>query len=378
MLARVGRSLLETIDLDEQLGLTLRLAAEALRADRGSIMLADPETNDLVVKCSEGLPPEARQSRVPIGVGIAGWVAAHNQPLILHGDVDDARFRGSDPTIPSSLSLPLATGGAVLGVLNLVRRSRERFTNEDLRLAASLADLASVAIEKARLHGAVVEREQRVSGLLAALIGAQEQERQRLAADIHDGFLQDLSALFLRAEIARVQARRGDAEAAAATIAAIQDSLRREVETIRSFIFEVRPPSLDEVGLGPTLEAMVDRLTAENAVAGEFQDATGGVRLPASLETILYRCAQEALRNVVKHSDAGRVWVTLERAGTEATLRVSDDGRGISGDLGRAGSPGHFGVETMRERMELAGGRLRISRRPEGGTQVEAVVPIPG
>lgn len=374
IIATVGRSLLEAVDLDEQLALVLRLATDAISADRGSIMLIDTDDGRLRVRSAEGLPPEALDARIPLGDGIAGWVAQQNEPLILHGGVRDERFYGNDPSIDSSLSLPLAVSEKVLGVINLVRKSGERFTDGDLRLAAALADLSSVAIEKAGLYTALKEREARVSELLAAIIGAQEQERRRVAAEIHDGFLQDLTALFMRAEMARTQAMKGQIAQTVETIEKLQQSMRDGVEGIRKFIFEVRPPSLDEVGLGPTIGAMVQRVAADNNLEPTFVDRLGGRRLHESLETTLYRTAQEALRNIVRHAEAQNVYVTLERDGTSARLKVGDDGKGVdpSSDPRRQG---HYGIDTMRERVELAGGSFKISRRPEGGTEVVAEVP---
>lgn len=377
VLARVGRSLLETDDFEQQLSLTLSLAIEALRADRGSVMVVDPELGELTIRCAHGLPPEAIASRRRFGEGISGWVAAHHEPVLVHGGVLDHRFEGSDPTIGSSLSLPLGVGGTTLGVLNLVRRSGGQFTEEDLRLASSLADLASVAIDKARLHTALTERESRVSDLLAAVIRAQEQERSRIAADIHDGFLQDLSALFLRAEIARGHVAGGRADQAAEVLASLQEMVRVQMRSVRDFILQVRPPALDEVGVGPTLRMMVEQMAQEHDLVGDFDDRTGPERLSRALETIVYRTAQEALRNVVLHAKAKRVWVDLSLGERDVTLSVRDDGRGISAAeaLGRSDSTNHYGIQTMRERVELTGGRLHVGTAPGGGTEVVARIP---
>jgi signal transduction histidine kinase len=373
VLARVGRSLLETIDLDEQLGLALNLAADALSADRGSILMADLETGLLTIRASEGLPRGATSS-TPIGEGIAGWVAANNEPVILHGEFADSRFEGVDPTIGSSLSLPLSVEGKVLGVLNLVRQSGDQFTQNDLTFASSLADLASLAIEKARLYSVLQEREALVSDLLGAAIAAQEQERQRVAADIHDGFLQDLTAVFLKAESARMLLTRGKTDDARAAIDDVQTMVRNEVESLRDFIFEVRPPSLDEVGLAPTLRAMAERMTDRAPVECTFGVLDLGDRLPRAVETILYRVAQEALRNTVKHAGAKNVTISLERLRDDVVLTVIDDGVGMDPNLDRVRKPGHYGIDTMRERMELAGGTFHIGPHARGGTELKAVI----
>lgn len=377
IIARVARSMLGTTDLDEQLTLTLALATEALGADRGSVMMIDPDSGSLRVRCGEGLPPEAWQAEVPLGHGIAGWVAGQNEPVLLHGGVADPRFAGVDPTIGSALSVPMTVRGKVIGVLNLVRRTGQPFTDQDLVLADALADLSAIAAERAGLHTALREREARVSDLLDAAIRAQEQERRRIAADIHDGFLQDLTALFLKVEIAKMRLARGEIEEARASFDALQEAVRRQMGAMRALIFQVRPPSLDEVGLGPTIKALLDQVAAEHPVDIFFEDSIPGGRMPEAIETVLYRIAQEAMRNVVRHSQARRAWVRLNVEGDEVLLSVEDNGNGIPADPAAFRKPGHYGVETMRERVELARGRFEIRPRPDGGTLVIAALPLP-
>jgi signal transduction histidine kinase len=375
VLAEVGRSLLGiSLNMEERLQLTLKLATEALNSNRGSVMVADPEQSTLRIKASVGVPPEALDAVIPFGEGIAGWVAANNEPVIVHGDFQDPRFAGVDPTINSSISLPLAVEGNLFGVLNIVRPSGERFTVEDLNVASSLADLAALAMEKSRLYDALAEKEERTSHLLAAAIQAQEQERKRIAADIHDGFLQDLSAVFLKAESAKMMLARGHIDRAQAAIADIKEMVRQEVSALRDYIFEVRPPSLDEVGLAPTLKQMTQRIAQDNGLRGQFDPIGSHERLPRALETILYRTAQEALRNIVKHAKAFRFRVALERKEDEVVLLITDDGRGVSADF--VENKGHYGIETMRERIELAGGRLHIGPQTAGGTEVKASIPL--
>ena len=371
MLARVGQSLLGAIDLEDQLAFTLRLAVDALGAERGSVMLADLSSMSLRVAAAEGLPPEAMESTTPFGDGIAGWVAEHMEPVVLHGGVTDRRFEGIDPSIESSISLPLQVQGTLLGVLNLVRKSGDRFRDEDLQLASSLAGLASIAIEKAQLLAALKDRESRVSELLAATIGAQERERTRIAGDIHDGFLQDLSALFLKVE----NMRDAPGEMISQMIDEAEAMIRSEMAALRDYIFEVRPPSLDQVGLAPTLRAMVERTSQAAVIEGHFKDDSDGVRLPETIETIVYRTAQEAMRNSVKHSRAKNIWVTLV-ASPQVELTVSDDGTGIDPNVLAKRSSRHFGIASMRERVELAGGTFEIGPREPRGTTLRAVIRV--
>ncbi|HVE75802.1 MAG TPA: GAF domain-containing sensor histidine kinase [Actinomycetota bacterium] len=374
VLARVGKSLLSAEGLENQLSLTLTLATEALGADRGSIMLLGEDKLTLSIESSVGLPPGAPEA-TQVGSGIAGWVAEKKEPLILHGEVHDPRFEGVDPNIGSAISLPLESMGSVVGVLNLVRSKGELFTSAHVQLASSLADMASVAIEKAKLHASLQDRERRVSDLLAAAIGAQERERTRIAADIHDGFLQDLSAVYLKAENARTYLAREEYDRVQEELAECQQFLKEQVERVRQYIFEVRPPSLDEVGIGPTIAEMVQRCARDIGIKGTFEDQTSGVRLSKPLETILYRTAQEALRNIAKHSKASSFNVSLTQESSRAILEIRDDGKGF--DLSTSDKKRHhYGIETMRERLELSGGSLGLYASPGGGTVVRAEIPL--
>jgi signal transduction histidine kinase len=379
VLTSISRKLRGGIDLDEQLGMTLRAAVDAVGANRASVMLLDDKTRTLAIHSSVGLPPEAIANSIPLGEGIAGWVAEHNEPFILHGPVSDARFEGVDPTIDSSLCLPLVVDDRVLGVLNLTRRPGNLFTLEDLRLASSLADLASLAVEKARLYARLQEREERVSGLLEAAINAQEAERRRIAGEMHDGFLQALTGLFLQTEIAKATLGRAGTDEAMAALDSVQDAILHASEELRAVVSGARSAAVAERGLAPTLQAMVQEVCAACDVEGHFVNHTGGRRLPGAVETVLYRVAQEAVRSAVKHADASRVWVALEQEEGEARLSVRDDGRGVDPDAvwnplqdQAAGS----GLAAIHERMALVGGRIRVDPSPGGGTTISATIPL--
>jgi signal transduction histidine kinase len=376
-LATVGRRLRCSTDLDRQLSLTLRLAAEAVGANRASVMLLNPKTDRLEIRCSVGLPPEVILSTIGLGEGIAGWVAEHNEPFILHGPVTDPRFEGVDPTIDSSLCLPLAAEGGVMGVMNLTRQPGDPFTVEDLRLASSLADLASVAVEKALLYASVRERETRVARLLEAAMNAQETERRRIADEMHDGLLRDLTAQF-QTEIAKITASRPAPPEALAAAERIQDAIRRTSAELRDYVDKVCPPSLDERGLAPSLATLVDEVCTNSSLEGHFENRVGDERLPGGVETVLYRVAQEALRSVVEGAGARKVWVALDRNRSEAEVSVRSAGQRLNGGEPAPWKrrPGTPGLEAMQERLALAGGAVEVAAEPEGGTRISARIPL--
>ena len=152
---RIGRVLDTTLDLNTRLDRVVEQAMEMLHAERGSIMLLEEDARELVVRASRGLE-DAREFRVRLGEGIAGWVASRGEPLILQDVVSDRRFRGTNPNIRSALAVPLRVEGKVIGVLNVSTATRRRrFDLLDLEHLGSFADMAAVAIENARLFQAV-------------------------------------------------------------------------------------------------------------------------------------------------------------------------------------------------------------------------------
>ena len=151
-LFRIGRMLATTLSLTTRLDRVVELAIELLEADRGSIMLVDDDSRELVVRASRGLD-SALEFRMPLSEGIAGWVASHGEPLVLQDVISDRRFVGTDPSVKSALAVPLRTDGRVIGVLNISNTARKRrFNNSDMEHLSSFADMAAVAIENARLY----------------------------------------------------------------------------------------------------------------------------------------------------------------------------------------------------------------------------------
>lgn len=204
--------------------------------------------------------------------------------------------------------------------------------------------------------------------LLMRLEDAQEEERRRIAADIHDDPIQVISAADLRAQ--RLARQISDPELRA-EVEALQATLAQAVERLRHLLFELRPPSLDREGLVAALRAYASgregpEILVEDQLTGE----------PASdIRGLLYRIAQEALTNARKHSGAARVTVSVVSEEGGIRLRVVDDGVGFD-TSSRAPDRGHIGLPTMVERAELAGGRCRIESEPGRGTTVDAWLPL--
>ena len=229
---------------------------------------------------------------------------------------------------------------------------------------SAVADYLKSGLERARAYQRLKEKEAERRRLLKALLTAQEEERARIAKDLHDQVGQSLTALRLGLE-----ALGGPPSAT--------EGLKKLVEAtladVRRISRELRPAALDELGL----EAALRRMVREMAAWGHLEsDVYVQTKTPLSpeLETVFYRVAQEALTNVVRHARAGRVSVLLKEHEGQLQLVVEDDGVGF--DPARAGATSN-GLIGMRERVELVGGELLVESTPGTGTTVYARVPLP-
>lgn len=211
--------------------------------------------------------------------------------------------------------------------------------------------------------------------LLNRTVQAAEEERRRLAAELHDGPIQHLAAAAFRLEDVRerlVGGPRGGGELADA-VGRTQEELRDQMLELREIVSRLRPPILDQLGLADALRQHVEAVRQGGSFDCQI-DVRLDRRLDPDLETVLYRVSQEALTNVTKHAAARHVWITLEDGDGGVRLRIRDDGKGFGPDrLVEIAGRDHVGLIAMRERVERVGGTWEISSEPGLGTEVRAV-----
>jgi two-component system sensor histidine kinase DegS len=262
-----------------------------------------------------------------------------------------------------------------LGILTLgEKRSGDLYTQDDLDLLATLAHSAALALENARLH------EERLAILrqqLAQVTAAQEEERQRIARELHDGVGPALASLNIRLRTARKLIER-DRDAAAGEIEELAELAQTNIQDIRRLIYDLRPAILDELGLVAALREYVTRYQKEHNLEVTLSLPDGNSRLPAPLETALFRVIQEALANVARHAGAERVKIELQQDNSCVSASIADDGRGFDLDqaLIQSRQGGHLGLWSMRERVEQLGGQFELRSTPGQGTTVMIKVPI--
>ncbi len=215
------------------------------------------------------------------------------------------------------------------------------------------------------------ESEATVRRLLDRLVRAQEEERARVAQDIHDDSIQIMTAAALRIEAARRRLGPGEE---ARVLERLEGTVNEAIRRLRRLLFELRPRALDQEGLAAALRLYLDRLGEETGMGWAVDNRLVEEPSP-EVRTVLYRIAQEALTNVRKHARASRVEVLVEQRDGGLLLRVRDDGAGFRVGETTDAPHGHLGLTSMRERAEMAGGWLRVDSTPGLGTVVEAWVP---
>ncbi len=362
-LNEVAVALVSEIELVPLLDLVADRLRELLHAD--SVSIALPHGDGMRIEAAAGLdtgnvvgmliPPRSKTMRV--------LERAHSErvdSVLDDPEIDQETARRMQ--MRTALYVPLVLRGTAIGVVTARDKHGPdpRFSAEDVRLAEVFAQRATVAVDLSRR----VARD-----ALKRVVATQELERRRLARELHDETGQALTSILLG--LRTVEEARGDEDLRAA-VTEVRELVRSTLQDVRQLAVELRPTALDDFGLVPALERLTEAFGEQTGMAVTF-GSTLGERLPPEIETALYRIAQEALTNVVKHARARSVSIVLGEKPDAATLVVEDDGGGFDPARPRDGGLGLLG---MRERMELVGGRLTVESRPGAGTTLVAEVPI--
>jgi signal transduction histidine kinase len=263
----------------------------------------------------------------------------------------------------TALYVPLVLRDEAIGVITAQDKvgADARFTEDDLRLAEVFAQRAAVAVDLSRR----VARD-----VLRRVVAAQEEERRRLARELHDETGQALTSILLGL---RTVEEASDEHELHRAVETVRDLVRSTLQDVRRLAVELRPAALDDFGLVPALERLTGSFAEHTGIHVDFEASLPPGRLPSEVETVFYRIVQEALTNVAKHARARTLSVVLTRKGDSLSAVVEDDGAGF--DQRKVRDEG-LGILGMRERVSLVGGRLTIESRPGAGTAVVAEVPL--
>jgi signal transduction histidine kinase len=356
---------------ETELGPLLQLIAERLREliSAELVVIALPvATGDLRIEAAAG-------SRASEFVGTylsregskSGRVLERRRSERIDSTLDDlevdqevARRMG----LRSGVFVPLLVGDRAIGVVAAHNRTGPdpRFTDDELRLAETFANRAAVAVDLSNR----VARD-----ALRRVVEGQELERRRLARELHDETGQALTSILLGLKQVDEAKNADDARAAVATV---REQVVSTLQNVRRLAVELRPKALDDFGLVPALERLGEAFAEQSGIAVDVQANLDAARLPAEVETALYRIVQEALTNVAKHAGAKKVSVVVTKREGFVTAVVEDDGKGFGASGGGDGDG--LGLVGMKERVGLLDGRLAIESTEGAGTTLVAEVPI--
>ncbi len=376
-LQRVAYSLTSELRLDQLLSQILTSAVKVVDANAGSLLLLDPQTDELVFRVVLGGAGAALlDQRIQSHQGIAGWALKNQEPVIVDDPQRDPRFfpaidESLSYTTTSLIAAPLVYQGASIGVVEaLNKKSGEKFDEDDKEVMMAFAAQSAIAIQNAQLYERVTTERDRI-------LAIEEQVRRELARDLHDGPLQLLSAIIMGLQFLKNALTR-QPDLAPAEIAKLEQMSAQALQQARNLQFNLRPLVLETQGLRPAVEFYAERQRQDKG-ATIHVDAEGfTARLISRSEVAIFSIVKEALGNALKHASPKNIWITMRQADQSATISVQDDGAGfdtlnIEEEYPKLGS---MGLLNIRERAEMAGGKLTIASQPGKGTMVTLVVPL--
>ncbi|HEY81899.1 MAG TPA: GAF domain-containing protein [Dehalococcoidia bacterium] len=374
-------SLPDLSNLDTALGSALDKTLEIMRRDVGGILLWDEEREVLRYRVYRGLSEEyVRRVSCRLGEGIAGRVAQSGEPIILADISTDPRAAHPDLISVEGLrafaSVPIRFKDKVLGVLNIASRETRQFSAEDVRLLEGIAVQIATAIENARLHQEVQNKEKVRGELLSEIFSIQEGERKRIARELHDETSQVLASLTASLQAAS-NTLPTNVDKAKALLEKAQRLSISILDEIHRLIYELRPTLLDDLGLVAATRWLVDNILGDAGVAVDFKTSGRERRLPPQLETTLFRVIQEAVYNISRHAQAKNAQITLHFKRGKVRVGIKDDGVGfdVKEAISSKERPRGLGLLGMKERIELIRGSLSISSRPGSGTEINIEIP---
>ncbi len=273
----------------------------------------------------------------------------------------------------SFVSVPLVLQGKTIGALCLAHQTA--FSN--YAVIHTLARQLGIALENARLYAQVQEKEELRGQLLERAVAAQEEERKRIARELHDETGQLLTALAVGlGGVEETIAQ--DPERAQYQIAELKNMTMHTIDGLRQFVSDLRPSVLDDIGLVAALRWFAEQYAERTKLQVDFQVVGAKRRLSSQVETVLFRIAQEGLNNIGRHAHATRAIVRLEFADAKVLLAVEDDGRGfvVAQVLGAQPQRRAWGLLGVQERIELVGGKFKVESEPGRGTRLMVEIPI--
>jgi len=371
-MSAIAEALNRSLDVREALGRALRELVALMRLTSGWIFLRSE--NEFRVVVADSLPHELAANQMERMQGDCRCLQMLRDGQLTQAVniVNCLRLEKAGWDHPRHVTVPLRTASDIVGAMNLVLPKRRTLTSRELATLSAIGHQIGLAAERARLYEEVREKEALRGELLEKLISAHEDERRRIARELHDEAGQALTALILNLEVAE-QSRRG---LDAAQLAKLKGIAEHTLTEVRRLIYDLRPSILDDFGLAAALRSYVKETIEPQGIEVAMNIAGLHDRLPSYVETAVFRIVQEALTNILKHAGANRAKVDVAQRDGRIEMTITDDGRGFNLNEVTTSREGGMGLLGMRERAGLLGGTMTIHSTSGGGTRLEVAIPI--
>lgn len=379
----IGSVVSQSLDLDTVLKSALDKTLEVMEGSIGGILLLDEERQMLCYRVHRGLSSRyAEEMCLRLGEGIAGKVAQTGEAILVDDISKDSR--AAHPALIAAEGIrtfacvPLRSKEKVLGVLNIASHEAGRLSSEDIRLLDSIAAQIAIAIENAKLHQEVRLKEETRGELLQDIFSIQEEERRRIARELHDETSQALASLSANLEVA-MSMLPDDAQKPKTILKRTQALSVNILDEINNIIYQLRPTLLDDLGLVAATRWLADKNLGVAGVTINFKTVGKERRLASQLEATLFRVVQEAVNNIAKHAHAKNAQISLHFKRGVVGVRIRDDGNGFDVEeaIRTKDRPRGLGLLGMKERVELVKGNLNIrSHAGGGGTEINIEIPL--
>ncbi len=367
----------QSLKLDECLTLALTEVRRITRMDVGSIFLVEADDGTLRLHACYGISEENAESttRQALSDSACGGVLQIGEPIVVQNPARNGRAVRDD-WLASRVHVPLVAKGTPVGTLCLGTHQPTEFSQEQVSLLSAIGTQIAVAVENARLYEELSNKERVRGELLRRVISVQEEERKRIARELHDETTQTLTALLYALDAAEGHD--------VADMRPFTDKMRLltrcAIDDVHKLIFDLRPTMLDQLGLVAALRWYAESRLGENGTHLEVTETGTVRRLPSTLETALFRTVQEAISNIARHAGARHVRIAFNFGEEQIEIEVEDDGIGF--DMAQVSASRDprcgLGLVSMYERLSAVDGEFYLTSAPAQGTLIRLRVPIQG
>lgn len=371
----------QSLNLNVVLDNALEMLLEFFKTDLGGILLYEEDKKMLCYRAHRGFSSRyIDKTCYPLGEDINGYVFNTGEIVLAEDVMNDPRTISSAlieaEKIMSFVGVPLVAKGEKLGVLHIASRKLRKFSNEDIRFLASAVPQIALAVENAILHREVEYKEEVRGDLLKEILNIQEEERRRIARELHDETSQSLASLSATLEV--VLQTPGNQAKSRELVKKAQLAAVGILNEIHRIIYELRPSILDDLGLIPAVRWLENTMLEEKGIHVKLKTSGRARKLPSDSEASLYRVIQEALTNIARHSNAKNALISIKFAKDDISVNISDDGSGFDFDsiINSIKGTRGLGLLGMKERIEFMGGELIIKSQPGQGTEISIVIPF--